>query len=120
MNLKYSIILFVFLISGCAPRGFSPPPEPYEEFALKNGMATISEVKTSMIECGYSKESFDDPRPASIYNRLSSEEKLNSAILREECMFSKGYYYKSGSKGLCSDQGYRAKSTACQNFPIRP
>lgn len=56
MKRLFVIVLVIYLLTGCSFRGFSPPSEPYNEFAIKDKEHNVAEVKEAMIECGYLPE----------------------------------------------------------------
>ncbi|MEJ7138986.1 hypothetical protein [Amphibiibacter pelophylacis] len=96
----------VFLIS-CTLRGFSPPPDDDEAFTSKK-RPSIFDVRQALVACGDNKPKAPNER----------QENANARVI--ECMFAKGFYFKSGWGGNCSYPDYRAKLPACQNAPQRP
>lgn len=115
MKRSFLMLILVCVTVACAPRGFSPPPEPYEEFAHKHKRVTVDEIKSSMIDCGYLPEWGYAGQPEDDYQK-----RMNGKVIRLECMFQKGFYFKDGWGGYCSEPEYRPKLPACLNAPIRP
>ncbi len=72
-----------------------------------------------MVECGYSPIDFGDPRSVEEKKLSTHEEVYGPIALRMECMFDKGFHFKDGWGGMCSDPNYRPKLTVCQNIPQR-
>ena len=102
----------VLILVGCSTRGFRPPPEPWEEFEAVNRSVTFDEVKNALEFCGDLKEYG--------YAGPPGKRTRNDVAQRMECMFAKGYVFKSGWGGICSDPGSRDKLPACKDAPIRP
>lgn len=108
MNLLYLALFVACLFAACIPRGFRPPPSDEEAFTSKNH-PTVNQVRKALNDCG-------DSQPM---QRKEDESLDNGRARVVECMFSKGYYFKSGSGSYCSNPDYRVKLPACANVPIR-
>ena len=108
MKYLYLALVVTSLVAACTPRGFSPPPSS-EELFTSGGHPTVNQVRKALDDCG-------DSQPI---QRKEGESLDNARARVVECMFSKGYYYKSGYGGYCSNPDYRAKLPACANAPIR-
>lgn len=114
MKPLYLALVVAFLVAACTPRGFRPPPEPYEEFAHIKGRITLEEIKASMIDCGYLPEWGFAGKPEKDYQL-----RMSGKVTRLECMFQKGFYLKDGWGGYCADPNYQAELSACANVPMR-
>lgn len=108
MKLLCLMLAAASMASACTPRGFRPPPSDEEAMTSKNRPA-VAQVRQALNECG-------DLQPI---KRQEGESLDNARTRVVECMFQKGFYFKSGWGGPCSDPSYRAELPACQNAPIR-
>ncbi len=106
MKLLCLILAAASMATACTPRGFRPPPSDEEAMTSKN-RPTVPQVRQALNECG------------DLLQKLAGESQTNADARVIECMFQKGFYFKSGWGGPCSDPYYRAKLPACQNAPIR-
>ncbi len=112
MKLLY-VFLLASLLVACTPTGLRSPG-PSDEYAWTNkNNATPEQVRSELMKCGdgYLTSNLK-PRPG--------ESTDNAAARQEECLFSKGFYVKSGYGGYCANPHYRSKLPACLNAPIRP
>ncbi len=108
MKLLCLILAAISMASACTLRGFRPPPDLEEEYTSQVS-PTLAQVRQALAECGFSQPL-----------RQKGGESLDNARARvNECMFLRGFYFKSGDGGYCSDPNYRAKLPACANAPIR-
>ena len=86
----FSFFLTAILVSSCAIReGFQPPPPMFKSY-VKQGTSE-AETKQAMLECGYPNV-FGGGR----------QDTSNDVAIREQCMFKKGFTYRSGYQGICS------------------
>ena len=108
MKSLYLALVAASLVAACTPRGFSPPPSDEEAFTNKY-RPTVNQVRKALDDCG-------DSQPI---QRKEGESLDNARARVVECMFSNGYYYKSGSGSYCSNPLYRDRLPACANTPIR-
>lgn len=109
MKLLYLMLTNATMASACTPRGFRPPPD-IEETYTSQARPTLTQIKQALADCGFS-------RPL---QRIDGESFDNARARVNECMFLRGFYFKSGDGGYCSDPDYRAKLPACANAPVRP
>lgn len=108
MKLLCLILAAACMGAACTPRGFRPPPSDEEAMTSKSRPA-VNQVRQTLNECG-------DLQP-----KHEGESQTNAEARVIECMFQKGFYFKSGWGGLCAEPPeYRAKLPACQNAPVRP
>lgn len=80
---------------GCVAKFFQPPPPMFKSYTKEN--ASEEQVKEALIQCGYPH----------IYGG-DKDDTVNDVAQRENCMFRKGFKYRSGYKGICSLQGKQA------------
>jgi hypothetical protein len=112
MKLLYGFLLASLLVA-CTPTGLRSPG-PSDEYAWTNkNNARSEQVRSELKQCG-------DGYLTSNLRPRSGESTDNAAARQEECMFTKGYYIKSGDGGYCSNPYYRSKLPACLNAPVRP
>lgn len=97
--IKYGFIILLFL-AGCINKPFQPAPAEFKLW-IKIG-ASEDDIKEAMLLCGY-------PNVGGFAGTKASVEKKTSA---EECMFRKGFHYRDGWKGKCSERN-RAQLAAC-------
>ena len=109
MKLFCLMLTVVNLIAACSMRGFSPPPS-IEEVYTSRANPTLAEVKKALDDCGFG-------RPL---QRMGNESLDNARARVNECIFLRGFYFKSGDGGYCADPEYRAKLPVCKNAPVRP
>jgi hypothetical protein len=107
MKMLCLILATASLASACTPRGFKPPPSDEEAMTSKS-RPTVNHVRQTLHECG-------DLQPK---HEGESQTNANARVI--ECMFQKGFYFKSGWGGHCAVPDYREKLPACQNAPVRP
>ena len=106
MKLLYLVLAAASMASACTPRGFRPPPSD-EEAMTSQTRPTVTQVRQALNECG-------DLQP-----KREGESQTNANARVIECMFQKGFYFKSGGGGHCAVPDYRAKLPASVNAPIR-
>jgi hypothetical protein len=98
--MKIFALVLVVLLSGCInARPFQPNPPMYQLY-VKDG-ATESDVKASMLKCGY---------PNVVGN--SGDETLNEKAERQNCIARNGFKRSDGLPGICP---LRADLPACQS-----
>ncbi len=100
-------LLLTCITVACVPRGFAPPPSDDEAFTNKN-RPNMNQVREALNDCGDNQA------------KKNNETQTNADARVIECMFAKGFYFKSGWGGPCSADEYRSKLPACLNAPIRP
>lgn len=95
------VLIFVYIISGCATKPLQPGPAEYNMWIQKGIDET--QVKSDVLECGY----------PNIYGyagiRASSEEKAAA----QQCMFMKGYKLADGWVGICAEPNRKVPLVAC-------
>jgi len=109
MKLLCLILTFASMVAACTPRYFRPPLD-IEETYTSQARPTVAHIKQALADCGFS-------RPL---QRIGSESFDNARARVNECMFLRGFYFKSGDGGYCSVPMYRATLPACIDAPIRP
>ena len=111
MKLRFFIPIMSSMIVACTPTGLRSPG-PSNEFAWTNRAGAIpAQVLPELTQCGGGYQKLDVKR---------GESTDNARARIQECMFSKGFYNKSGYGGYCSDPDYRIKLPVCLNTPLRP
>jgi hypothetical protein len=98
--MECGLIFLLISLSGCINKPFQPAPAEFKLW-IKSG-ASEDDVKEVMLLCGY-------PNIAGFAGTKASVEKTTSV---EECMFRKGFQYRDGWKGKCSERN-RAPLMAC-------
>lgn len=66
------------------------------------------------------RQALDDCGNAQPLERKHGETSDNASARIIECMFAKGFYFKSGWGGPCAIPEYQTELPACLNAPIRP
>lgn len=109
MKLRFLIFIALSLVSACTFEGLrSPGPSGESAWSGKNN-PSLHQLRQALDECG-------DSQPI---KKREGESLDNARARAEECMFTKGFYVKSGSGGYCSNPDYRTELPACLNTPIR-
>jgi hypothetical protein len=81
----------VFGTTSCGGwKPFQPPPDLFESF-IKEGVA-VEGTKQEMRRCGF----------ANLYYGRQRGDTDNEIAARENCMFTKGFTYLEGYRGMCS------------------
>jgi hypothetical protein len=105
-------LIFTFILSLIAAcnlgRGFKPPPNANEGWTSKQNPSQV-EVNKAMITCGTTELS----------DGTGQDNSPTARVTRQECMFKKGFFYKSGWGGLCTIPEVRSSNTACATAPLR-
>jgi len=101
--------LIISLIVGCA-KPFQPPPAAVDAW-IKSG-AERQEVLRQLLDCGY-------PDAVGFVGINGRDVKLIDRIRAEQCMFGKGFKYKSGWGGTCSLRGDYIQA-ACEELKYKP
>lgn len=97
------ILLFVAISTACFPKqAFRPPPPAFKSWG-KIG-ASDSDVKAQMLDCGYRNPYSADRRDS-----------INDEAKHQLCMFSNGYKFKSGYKGLCYSPNWETKPACVEH-----
>jgi hypothetical protein len=86
------VIFTVFgliILTGCIPKkAFQPNPPEFKNW-VKSG-STDEDVKAQMTKCGFRNLYIGDSRDT-----------RDDTAKQETCMFSNGYMYNDGYKGIC-------------------
>ena len=109
MKPVYLMLFIASMASACTPRGFSPPPD-IEDTLTSRFRPTVDQIKKVLDECGHSQP----------LRKLKNESLDNARARVQECLFAKGYYFKSGYAGVCANPEYQTDLPACRNAPVRP
>jgi hypothetical protein len=88
------------------------PARPQRDYSAEweKPWASRKDVLQAMKECGYIRFALG----------YGNDTSVNAFAAREECMFAKGFTYRSKWTGLCSEPEYRSSLPACKNAPLRP
>ena len=93
--------LLCAFLNACTGKPFQPPPPMFKMFEKKN--ATTENVKEEMLACDF----------PNVFSGSKTGDTIGDLARRENCMFSKGFRYIDGRKGICSGQAISDTAKNC-------
>lgn len=112
MRSLFLMLSICSLLGACTFEGLRSPGPSHEYVWTNRNKATPAEVLPVLESCGGGGRQ--------VVIEKAGESTANANVRIDECMFAKGFYFKSGSGGTCSSPLYRVKLPACMNVPVRP
>ena len=98
---RIKVGLLCAFLNACTGKHFQPPPPMFKMF--EKNCITTENVREKMIVCGF----------PNVFSGRNSSDTRGDTARREYCMFSKGFRYVDGYKGICSGRAIPKNATSC-------